>query len=362
MEELPGFFSMQILRRFTSIKSISSPDSLNIFAVDGNGKVIYSTNSGEEWKFIQVSQAQNNPFKIKFLSSTKGFLAGFDSTSYNFWVTKNGGVNWERVSKSLRGNLRKIDFVSENLGMGVGDNCIYKTKDGGRIWNVSYSSQLEYFSGLDMLDSLNAWVVSYDSLYNTTNGGNFWSSIRLNNQIQLMRGVQFLDKNVGVIYEVWERDSVFNYVTTDGGKIWKEYPINNNQFVTSFNKMKFTDPGHLWFANQYGVWLSKDTAKTWELNKIENSFYSFDFLDSLYGWVSLWGGQHNEMVYTTDGGLSWTNVDRPYSFQSEDVFIYSGSGNSYNTFVTGYEGSLIRFQRWSNYVADIPTYTGKSTV
>ncbi len=56
------------------------------------------------------------------------------------------------------------------------------------------------------------------------------------------------------------------------------------------------------------------------------------------------------------------DVDRPYPFQTEDVFIYSGSGNSYNTFVTGYEGSLIRFQRWSNYVADIPTYTGKSTV
>jgi photosystem II stability/assembly factor-like uncharacterized protein len=341
------------------IKSISSPDNSNIFAVDGNGRVIYSANGGLEWEYSQVGQAKDYPFKINFLNSTKGFLAGLDSTSYNFWVTNDGGKNWERVSKSIRGNLRKIDFVSEHIGMGVGDNCIYKTKDGGRIWNVSYSSQLEYFSGLDMLDSLNVWAVSYDSLYKTTDGGKSWSSIRLNDQIRLMRGVQFLDKDVGIIYEVWEKDSVYNYVTTDGGKIWKQYPINNNQFVTSFNKMKFTDPGHLWFANQYGVWVSKDTARTWEFNKIENSFYAFDFLDSLYGWVSL--GQFRKMAYTTDGGISWTDVEKPYPFQPEDVFIYgegSYMGNGIFSLVSGYGGSLVRFQKGESFVSQIPTYTG----
>ena len=36
-------------------------------------------------------QAQDYAFKIKFLNSNKGFLAGYDSSSYNFWVTKDGG-------------------------------------------------------------------------------------------------------------------------------------------------------------------------------------------------------------------------------------------------------------------------------
>ncbi len=337
------------------IKSISSPDSLNVFAVDGNGRVIYSINGGEEWKFIQVGQAQDYPFKIKFLNSNKGFLAGYDSSSYNFWVTKDGGKIWERVSKSLRGNFRKIDFANENIGMGVGDNFIYKTVDGGKTWKVSFDRASENFYGLDMLDTLNVWATGYNTLYRSTDGGSSWSIVKVNDKIELMRGVQFLNSEVGIIYEVWEGGSTFNYVTIDGGNSWNKYSINNLQSVSSYNKIKFTDPGHLWFNNQSGVWLSKDTAKTWKLFELDGAFYAFDFLDSSYGWAALWGGQHRQMAYTTDGGATWMEVDKPYPFQSEDVFIYEGSG--IYTYVTGYEGSLIRFQRWDNFVSEIPTFT-----
>jgi photosystem II stability/assembly factor-like uncharacterized protein len=340
-----------------AVKSISSPDSLNIFAVDGNGRVIYSTNSGEEWKFIQVGQAQDYPYKIKFLNSLKGFLAGYDSTSYNFWVTKNGGVSWERVSKSIRGNLRKIDFVSENLGMGVGDNYIYKTLDGGKTWKVVFESSADNFFGLDMLDTLNAWVTSNDNLYKSTDGGKTWSVASISQQIGFMRGIQFLNSNVGIIFEVWEGNLTYNYVTTDGGESWHKYPIDTHQSIPSFNKIKFTDPGHLWFANQNGVWLSKDTAKTWTQFGLDGSYYAFDFLDSLYGWVSIWGGQFRKMDYTTNGGFSWTEVNEPYSFQPEDVFMYGAAGTGLYTFVTGYEGSLIRFQKGDDLVREIPTYT-----
>ncbi|HVO76285.1 MAG TPA: YCF48-related protein [Ignavibacteriaceae bacterium] len=330
------------------IKSVSSPDGLNVYAADGNGRVIYSANGGIDWDFVQVGQSYDYPFKIKFTSPMRGFLAGYDSTSYDFWSTTNGGVNWERVSKSVKGNIRKLDFVNENIGMGVGDNFIYKTLDGGYSWQVIYDSPLEYFSGLDMLDSLNAWAVG-NSLYKTTDGGNTWSPVPL---IAAGEGVVFYDNFVGILYDPYTCN-----VTTDGGISWKDYPINNGQLVSSFNKMKFTDPGHLWFANQYGVWLSKDTAKTWKLFEIDGSYTAFDFADSLYGWLSIWGGQFKEMVCTTDGGSTWTTIDKPYSFQPEDVLIYNNG--SFNILVAGYEGSLLRFRQWDNFVYDNPTYTGK---
>ena len=49
-----------------AIKSISSPDSLNVFAVDGNGRVIYSINGGEEWKFIQVVRLRIMLLRLSF--------------------------------------------------------------------------------------------------------------------------------------------------------------------------------------------------------------------------------------------------------------------------------------------------------
>ncbi len=339
------------------IKSLSSPDGINIFAVNGSGRVLSSTDGGQHWQFIQVDQYSNYSFTIRFLNSTKGFLAGPD-----FWVTTNGGSTWKRVSKSLKGSFSKIDFVSKNIGMGVGGNSIYKTLDGGHSWNVLFTSSSQSFSGLDMLDSLHVWVTGRDSVYQSSNGGTSWRAFKLGNNIHLIRGIQFLDSSTGIIFEVMTNDTTFNYVTTDGGNTWKRYSINNNLFVSSFNKIKFTDPKHVWFANQYGVWLSRDTAKTWTLFPVDGAFESFDFVDSLSGWITIWGGQFKKMAYTTNGGLTWEFVDKPYSSQTQDMLTYR-EGNYFGGIVAiaaGYDGTLTQFRQGGSYVYDIPTYTGNS--
>jgi hypothetical protein len=177
-----------------------------------------------------------------------------------------------------------------------------------------------------------------------------------------MRGIQFLDSSVGIVFEVWEytSDSTFNYVTTDGGNTWNKHTINDQQFISSMNKMIFTDPGHVWFANQYGAWLSRDTAKTWTLFPVDGAFEAFDFVDSLNGWLSLWGGQFKKLAYTTDGGITWEYIDKPYAFQSQDILTYR-VGNYYGGMVTlesGYDGSLIQYKQGDSYAYIIPTYTG----
>jgi photosystem II stability/assembly factor-like uncharacterized protein len=340
--------------REISIKSVSSADDLNVFAVDASGRVIYSHNSGVNWDFIQVGQGYDHPYKIKFLNSSKGFLAGWDSLSNDFWTTGDGGINWERVSKSIKGNLRKIDFANENIGMGVGENFIYKTLDGGKNWKIIYESSSDYFSGLSLIDSLNVWVVGYDSLYKTSDGFT-WISSLLNQNIEFMRGAEFLDNYTGIIYEVRETlgDTAFNYVTTDGGSTWRKYPINY-QNLTSYFKVKFTDIEHLWFVNLQGVWLSRDTAKTWELIKPDGSFFSaFDFVDSLNGLFA-----EDVLYYTADGGLTWKTKDKPYTNQSMDALIYGRDYfGRYNALIAGFDGSLIRYMPDDVFIYQIPTYT-----
>ena len=339
------------------IRSISSPDGVYVSAVDGSGRVLYSTDSGQHWQFVQVDEHYDYPVAIRFMNSTKGFLASED-----FWVTTNGGGEWTRVSKSIKGNLRKVDFVSQNLGIGIGDNSIYKTIDGGFSWTTVYQSPTQFFSGLDMLDSLNVWITTYDSLYQSTDGGNSWSSLQLDNQIEWIRGIQFLDSSTGIAFEVRKNDTTFNYVTTDGGNTWNKHTINDNQFFPSFTKMRFTDPRHVWFSNQYGSWLSTDTAKTWTLFPIDGAYSVFDFVDSSTGWVSIWGGQFKKIAMTTNGGTSWQLVDRPYASQPEDMLSYR-NGSYYGgvfLYVAGFDGSLTKFRQGDSYVYDIPTYTGNT--
>jgi photosystem II stability/assembly factor-like uncharacterized protein len=339
------------------IRSISSPDGIFVSAVDGSGRVLSSTDSGQHWQFVQVDQHYDYPVAIEFLNPLKGFLA-----SQDFWVTSNGGATWMRVSKSIRGNLRRIDFVSRNTGMGIGDNSIYRTTDGGSSWTTVCQSPTQFFSGLDMLDSLNIWITTHDSLYHSTDGGNSWGSLHLGNDIQYIRGIQFLDANTGIAFEVWEHDTTVNYVTTDGGSTWNKHTINDIQFFSSFSKIQFTDPRHLWFSNQHGAWLSTDTAKTWTLFPIERASTAFHFADSTTGWVSIWGGPFSKIAMTTNGGTSWQLVDRPYASQPEDMLSYK-DGDYYGgvvLYVAGFEGSLTRFRQGDSYVYDIPTYTGKT--
>ncbi|MFA6542318.1 MAG: YCF48-related protein [Bacteroidota bacterium] len=338
------------------ITSISSPDGVHIFAVDGSGRVISSDNGGEQWHSIQVGQYYNHIFSITFLNSMKGFLAGPD-----FCMTADGGTSWKSVSKSHKGNFRKLDFVSEKAGLGVSGNSLYKTGDGGRSWNVMKSSVSQSFSGLDMLDSLTVWATGIDSVYHSTDGGLTWNSFLLDAGIEQIRGIQFLDSNTGVIFEVWTGDSTFNYVTTNGGTSWVRHSINDIQFFSSFFKIRFTDPSHLWFANQYGAWLSQDTAKTWKNIPVDGASGAFDFVDSLHGWLSIWGGQFKKLAYTNDGGSTWSFVDKPYSFQTQDMLTYR-DGNYDGGIVVleaGYDGSLIQYRQGDSYTNQIQTYTGQ---
>ncbi len=336
-----------------SITSLSSSDGIHVFAVDGSGRIIRSSNSGTDWEFVPVTQYNDYRFTIKFLNSTKGFLVG-----PVFKITEDGGTTWNDVSKSLKGSLFKIDFANARTGIGVGGNFIYKTTDGGHNWEIVYENSRSVFSYVDMVDSLHIWVTGYDSIYKSSDGGSSWLAFKLNNTIQQMRGVEFLNNNVGIIFEVWEHtsDTTFNYITTDGGNSWEKHTINNQPFMPSFFKIKFTDPNHLWFANQYGVWLSRDTGKTWTLFPLDGSYQSFDFIDSSRGWVSLWGGQFKKMAFTTNGGSAWKTVEKPYSIQTQDVMMYDYFG-SLNILAAGLEGSLIRFIQDDPFTYEIPTYT-----
>ncbi len=339
------------------IQSIHTLDANHIYAVTQNGKVIYSNDGGENWQISHVGDQYPSISKIFFLDENNGFIAGND-----LWKTTNGGASWFRKRTSLRGKFWKIDFADENNGMAIGEH-IYKTTDGGYSWIISKEGNSQ-FSGIDILDSLNVWVVGYGSIYKTNDGGNSWSVFKVDDKIQYIRGIKFLDHNIGVLYEVTEtlNDTTYNYVTTDGGLSWKKYPITNQQFISSYFKLKFTDNSNLWFVNQQGVWLSRDTAKTWELNPIMfGTLYSaFDFVDSLYGWFALSDGQQKTMKFTTDGGNIWTTVNKPFSNQSMDLLILGKDhNNKFVILVAGFDGALFKFYEGSSLGFVETTFTQK---
>ena len=350
----------------SSISKITAIDPLTIFAVTTKGKIISSINGGITWDTTSVDPYSyyETYFNIKFINNQKGFVFGPD-----LWMTTNGDTTWNKVDDSIKPNFFKIQFLNTSLGFGIGGDgyyggsSFYKTSDGGYSWAKIYDGNPNSsFNGFWMMDSLNGWLTEFNQLFKTTNGGSEWTEVFVDTLLDFIRGVEFFNDNLGVVFEVRQRfnNYTLNYLTTDGGENWQKYQMGDEPFLSSFLKIKRTDPSHIWVVNQQGVWLSRDTVKTWTKvsSEVEGWAAGFDFLDSLNGWVAHMDGQQNKIKYTKDGGLTWTDLMKPYMVQTQDLVI---EGRDYfgriQVTLAGFEGSLFRyFEDWE-YGYEQDSYT-----
>jgi photosystem II stability/assembly factor-like uncharacterized protein len=201
----------------------------------------------------------------------------------------------------------------------------------------------------DFVDSLYGWGVADHARMKTTDGGFTWATTPFDPTVEYVRGVRFFDRNLGVIFE--ERENGTNYsanlITSDGGATWERRIVLNREFLSSWFKMEFTDAQHLWFANQQGLWLSRDTARTWDLCDSVSAFNSaFDMIDARRGFCDNWpNGWHNDMAYTSDAGASWTHIAKPYPNQTLDLVVIDpySAGVPPALFV-GYDGTLVEIR------------------
>jgi len=349
--------------------STSNLDINHIFALNethiysvANNKIIFSSDGGNSWQESII--APYGHFKLFFNNSQKGFAYGSD-----LLATSDGGYTWERVSNSFVDDISKIDFVSPSVGWALSYYSLYKTTDGGYNW----LNQLDFYGGynsvmgIEMLDSLKGYILTPDNIYSTNNGGIDWDSLYLGDRIIFYGGVTFLNEELGIIFGAAEEEIPgsnnyniqSNFITTNGGFSWQKitYPIGSD--YTQASKMRFTDSEHLWSINQKGIWLSKDTAKTWQPIWSTNYFvggYSFDFIDSLNGILSY---SYGDIPITSDGGENWIEYSLNRGIQFRDVqMVGTDIFGRYRIFFAGDRGRVTKF------VTDImpteqhyPTYT-----
>ena len=338
---------------YMDINHIFALDETNIYAVAVN-KVIFSSDGGVNWQESLISSYGN--FKLFFKDTQNGFAYGSD-----LLFTTNGGISWERVSNSIDDSIAKIDFVTPLIGWALSYYSIYKTNDCGYNW----TNQLDFLGGynslmgLEMLDSLIGFMLTPENVFTTVDGGAEWDSLDLGNRINFYGGITFFDDQLGIIFGAWEEEVPgsnnynvpSNFVTNDGGISWQKitYPIGSEHIQAQ--KMKFTDPKHLWSVNRHGIWLSKDTARTWQpvwnVNYLSGG-YSFDFIDSLNGVLA---HSYGEIALTSDGGETWDNKSLTRGIQFRDVqMVGTDIFGRYRIFLTGDKG------RVTKYVPDVMPY------
>lgn len=275
-------------------------DQNNGWAVSLGGKIINTTDSGNNWN-IQNSTVITPVVDIFFINPNRGWAITYPSEppfGTSILTTTNGGNNWIKDSVFFQNEIfSTIFFLDENAGF-IGGNGIKKTTNGGLTWinafiepgGVStlpinkfsfYSKTFGYACG--------GRVDIAGVIWRTTDGGNNWTSIGLSpDQIYDVYVVDSLNA-ISLSGDPELLYPIAIIKTTDAGISWSftDLPFFGISFA-----IDFLDDKEGWSAAGYKFLASNDGGETWVEQFIFDStiVYDLQFVDKYTGFACGQGG------------------------------------------------------------------------
>lgn len=219
-----------------------------------------------------------------------------------------------------------IQFNSQNLGWEVHPaqrDSVSKTTNGGINWTAYTTGDTNRMSGLFFIDNNTGWVVGQrGKIAKSTNGGTSW--IMQSSGVQSwLNSVYFIDANTG--YIVGSKDS--NRVvlkTTNGGSVWQILLRNNlarlySVWATSSQSVYCVgDSGSVIYSSNGGIsWTNQSSGTGATLRDVIFKNYSSFSL----GWIA---GKNGTILTTSNGGTTW--ISR--SFNTVNFFGIDFSPNA----------------------------------
>jgi len=270
---------------------------------------------------------------IEFYNEDIGWLCNI---SGEIWKTEDGGDSWTMVENRPGTSFRCLAFVDSlngfvgNLGLDAWHNTtdstlMYRTTDGGLTWtavtNIPDSLSPEGVCGLQAIDDQHVYGVGrYDEpaiFYKTTDAGATWQTKNLLPLADHAVDIYFFDPDTGIIAGGLNSQCVLLY-TTDGGQnfinvasspgdhVWKIFfrdRMNGYAQITDYSTqpkkyLYTTDGGLTWTENLY-----KDSNGDYE-------GLGVGFFDENLGWL----GGDLKTYETTDGGATFTEMSIDTSY------------------------------------------------
>jgi photosystem II stability/assembly factor-like uncharacterized protein len=297
-----------------SLFTVYAFDSLKVIAGGFAGKVVITTDGGNNW--TQLPNIQSNVNRIKFFDSLNGFAI---TTGSNFQST-DGGYTWiyRPDLHNPEGNWN-LDFPDLQNGYIAGARMqLMKTADAGVTWSKTIIN--DDFLNVYLKDEQNGFINSSKKIYKTTDGGATLSVLESFPYYESNSTVAmtFVDSLVGF---VGSGNYPKIYKTTDGGVDWNIATITGLiDTLTWFNKIFLLNSEIGWaVTSDGGIVKTTNGGVHWfaQLNILnETSISSIYFTDSLYGWAT------SVYVYsTTNGGNDWIQRTDIPIYNSNDVYF-----------------------------------------
>ncbi|MEM1096217.1 MAG: YCF48-related protein [Bacteroidota bacterium] len=213
-------------------------------------------------------------------------------------------------------------------------SALYRSTDGGQTWAAVPGIRHTILSDIHFVSETQGFAVGlFGALYTTTDAGASWASVRHPLGESAFRAIDFLDEKHGII--VGERGAAMR--TSDGGVTWVPMTVfAPGDTVTDYGRLTLGDVAMLALDRFVIVSLnamltSVDNGTTWQVVEWQNvtgtsgplSMRGLDFPTRSTGYAYSNVG----MVKTTDGGVSWSEVNmRPSGPVNDTHFFDAQSG------------------------------------
>ena len=347
----------------------AQPGTSNVWAGGGGGRIVRSTNGGDNWSLYQTTNSYAY-YQIEMLNSQTGYAVGGNlNAGVGYCVkTTNGGVTW--VNKTISTPTTPIygvDFINENTGWIFGGypfgspGVIAKTIDGGTTWitqgitgynNVISNGQFAdantgycysgpnlwkstnggsnwnlittrpadiRFNSLQVFSNNNIFVSSGKAIYKSYNGGSTWDSVFIPTNEDLIFGMNWIDFSNGTVVGT----QGYTAKTRDGGLTWTE----RNTGTSSLWKVSMANRDTVYTScaiNVYGaIFKLSDVSTTTNLNLT-------------VGLQGFWNGT-TQVTDTVKCRLR--NSIAPYNIVEVGTAVMNSAGNATFTFNSAPSGS-----------------------
>jgi photosystem II stability/assembly factor-like uncharacterized protein len=282
-----------------------------------------TTNSGTNWNTLNYFSNKHYG-NIRFINENTGICLGDNGSIIR---TTNQGSNWQTIQTCVNTNFLELFFVNENTGWIADDTGgIIKTTDSGFNWVTQNTWINNSLYAICFSDINNGWAtgassnisnIYYPFILKTTNGGNNWLKIQIQNNIRSFLCMDFINQNSGWI----AGDSGAIMITTNGGINWIRQ--NTNFLQGGLNPARISDlqfiNGNTGYACASEPILIKTTnaGENWFLlykGNFDWGFQNINFINENTGWITGIGGL---IIKTTNGGgvfISQTNQNIPDNF------------------------------------------------
>jgi photosystem II stability/assembly factor-like uncharacterized protein len=277
------------------------------------GRLLHTTNAGTNWSVVTpfpddtVASMSDPSITMSWVNQTHGWKMNWMGTGFGdahgavIHKTADGGVTWEKkvLSTEVGDMGLQVQFVDTNNGWAsiyhpsTGSMSTMQSTDGGNNWSPIGTAGIFHF-----VDANNGWASGGPKIYHTTNGGANWSAQYTDPDSGNFQAIQFTGLNNGWVIG----DSSKIIKTTDGGSNW--IPVTNTGIhPSSKSKCLF-------------------------------------FLNADTGWIGTNDGIQNQnpdrvILYTNDGGSSWTKQYPPTGAVFSIFFWDANSGWFAGDYVSG---------------------------